>query len=122
MNNWTSHWNASKKPRKQRNYVRNAPLHVRGNLASSHLSKELRAKHKTRSMRVRKGDKVKVLRGQHKGKTGTVDRVDTKRAKAFITGIEIVKKDGSKAMYPINSTNLLITELQQDKKRIGEKQ
>lgn len=115
---WSTKWNSSKKPRKQRNYVRNAPLHVRSTLLGSHLSKELRAKHNTRSLRVRKGDKVKVIRGQHKGKTGTVDRVSTKYAKVYITGVEFIKKDGSKAMYPIKPSNLIIQELHADKRRI----
>jgi len=116
---WTHKWNSSKKPRKQRNYVRLAPLHVRSTLLGSHLSRELREKHKTRSLRVRKGDKVKVMSGQHKGKTGTVDRVDTLRAKVFITGVENIKKDGTKAPYPIHPSNLLIQEIHSDKKRIG---
>jgi len=120
--NWSTTWKESKKPRKQRNYIRNAPLHVRNTLLCSHLNKDLRTKLKTRSLRVRKGDKVKVLRGQHKGKTGTVDRVDTTRKKIFITGIDLTKKDGSKALYPLNPSNLLIQELEGlDKRRTGEK-
>ncbi|VVB80916.1 50S ribosomal protein L24 [uncultured archaeon] len=116
--NWSTSWTGSKKPTKQRNYVRNAPLHVRSTLLGSHLSKELRLKLKTRALRARKGDKVKVIRGQHKGKTGTIDRVNTKRMKAFITGVEFIKKDGSKAMYPIHTSNLIILELHADKRRL----
>jgi len=115
--NWSTSWNGSKKPTKQRNYVRNAPLHIRSMLLGSHLSKDLRLKLKTRSLRARKGDKVKVTRGQHKGKTGIIDLVNTKRMKVFITGVEFIKKDGSKAMYPIHTSNLIILELHADKRR-----
>jgi large subunit ribosomal protein L24 len=118
---WSTSWSGSKKPTKQRNYVRNAPLHVRNNLLGSHLSKDLRNKLKHRSLRVRKGDKVKVMRGQHKGKTGTVDRLDTKNSRIYITGVEFTKKDGSKAMYPVNPSNLLIQELHADKRRLEQK-
>ena len=118
---WAASWNSSKKPTKQRNYVRDAPLHVRNSLVGSHLSKELRQKLKTRSLRVRRGDKVKVMRGQYKSKNGTVDRVDTSRMKIYITGIEITKKDGSKALYPIHPSNLIIQDLEgSDKRRLGE--
>ncbi len=118
---WNTTWTGSVKPRKQRAYVRNAPLHVRNTLVCSHLSKELRQKLKHRSLRVRKGDKVKVLRGQYKGKNGTVDRIDTKRMKIYITGVEFNKKDGSKALYPVHPSKLLIQELEgTDKRRLGE--
>ena len=119
--NWNTNWKGSVKPSKQRKYTRNAPLHIRSTLVGSHLTKELRQKLKTRSLRVRKGDKVKVMRGQHKGKTGAVDRVDTKRMKIFITGVEFIKRDGSKAMYPIHPSNLLIQSMAEDKRRTGEK-
>lgn len=112
-------WKSSKSPRKQRKFLFNAPLHLKNKMIGSHLSKELRTKHKKRSIRVRTGDKVKVLRGQFKKKIGKVERIDTKKSKAYITGIETVKKDGSKALHPIHSSNLMITDLNlSDKKRI----
>ena len=72
-------WKASTQPRKQRKYRHNAPLHVRGHFLHTHLSTDLRDKHKTRSLRLRTGDEVKVLRGQFKGKTGKVTAVDVIR-------------------------------------------
>lgn len=119
--NWSPSWISSKKPTKQRKYVKNAPLHVRSALLCSHLSKELAKKLNTRSLRVRKGDKVTVMRGQHKGKSGTVDRVDTQKARIYITGVEVPKRDGSKAMYPIHPSKLMIKEIATDKRRTSEK-
>ena len=112
-------WKSSTSPRKPRKFIANAPLHIKSKFVSSHLSTDLRKKHKLRSIRVIKGDKVKVMRGMFKGKTGNVERIDIKQSKAFITGIENIKKDGSKTLYPIHSSNLLIQELNtKDKKRI----
>lgn len=119
--NWSPSWISSKKPTKQRKYVKNAPLHVRSALLCSHLSKELAKKLNTRSLRVRKGDKVTVMRGQHKGKSGTVDSVDTQKARIYITGVEVPKRDGSKAMYPIHPSKLMIKEIATDKRRTSEK-
>ena len=116
---WSSTWKSSKQPKKQRKYVRNAPKHVQGAQLGSHLSLDLRKKYNKRSMRVRKGDKVKVMIGTFKGKTGKVDRIDTKKQRVFITGIEILKKDGSKALYPVKPSNLMIQDLDlSDKRRI----
>ena len=112
-------WKASKQPRKQHKYRFNAPLHVKYKFMSSHLSKELRGKYGKRNAEVRKGDSVKILRGQFKGKTGKVDRADVKKSKVYIQGIEVSKKDGTKAFYPFNPSNLMITELKlDDKKRV----
>jgi len=114
---WSPNWNRSVKPRKQRKYAAKAPLHIRSVSLVSHLSKELREKHKYRSIRVKVGDKIKVLTGSLKGKTGKVERVDTVRKNIFITGFETVKKDGSKALVPIHPSNLLITDLDTSDKR-----
>jgi large subunit ribosomal protein L24 len=115
---FSTKWKASKSPAKQRKYMYCAPMHITRKFLSAHLSKELRAKHKARSFMVAKGDKVKVLRGQFKGRENKVDRVDHKKLQIYITGIESAKKDGSKSMYPFTPSNLMITELNlEDKKR-----
>ncbi len=118
---FSSSWNRSIQPRKQRKYRYNAPLHIKKKLVSSHLSKELIKKYNKRSITLITGDKVEILRGNFKGKTGTVEKVDRKDLKAYITGIETAKKDGSKTKYPIDPSNLIITELKlEDKKRLTE--
>ena len=118
---WNKNWKRSVQPRKQRAFVRNAPDHIRNKLLCAHLSKELKEKHKIRSIRVRKGDKVKVMIGQFKNKIGKVDRVSTKRQRLFITGVEQTKMDGTKALYPVHPSNVMITELDlSDKRRLSE--
>ena len=115
-------WKASKKPSKQRKYLANAPIHTRNKLIAAHLSPELKKKHATRSFTLKKGDKVKILRGQFKGKSGKVERIDAKNLKTYITGIEFIKKEGSKALYPIHPSNLIIEELNtEDKRRMKSK-
>ena len=111
MPDWSAAWKASKNQGKQRKYRAMAPLHVRGRFLNSHLSKDLRTKYGRRAVRVRKGDKIKVLVGKFRGKSGTVERVDTTKARLYITGLEILKKDGSKALRPIPAHRVLITEL-----------
>ena len=73
-------WVSSKKPRKKRKYRANAPLNIKRKFLSSHLSKELRDKYKIRNIPVRKNDKVKIVRGQFKGKTGKIIKVITKKS------------------------------------------
>ena len=112
------HWKKSKQPRKKRKYLKNAPLHIKRSFLSAHLSKELRKKYNRRSIPVRKGDKVKVMRGSFKGKTGIVDRVDVRKTRVYIRGIEIVKMEGSKITKFVHPSNLEIVELNlEDKER-----
>lgn len=112
-------WLKSAQPRKQRKFAYNAPLHIRGCFLHVRLSKELAQKHKLRSLRVRTGDKAKILRGQFKGKTGIVEKVDVARSKIYVKGAELTKKEGGKVPYPIHPSNLQLTTLvTDDKKRL----
>jgi large subunit ribosomal protein L24 len=112
-------WNRSTQARKQRKYRYNAPLHVKGRFLTSHLVKNLREKHGLRSLRVRTGDKVRVMRGQYKGVEGKVERVDVKEGKLYVTKVEYLKKDGAtKVPYPLHASNVMIVELDtSDKQR-----
>jgi large subunit ribosomal protein L24 len=116
---FSSAWKASKQPRKQRKYQYNAPQHIKGKFLNVHLSKELAKKYELKKIRVRVGDKVKILIGKFKGKESKVDAVDSKKSKVMIAGVEVAKKDGSKSRPLIHASNLLITELNlDDKKRL----
>ncbi len=113
-------WKRSKQPRKQRKYRYNAPLHVKRKFMSSPLSKELKTKYKKKNITVIKGDTVKVVRGQFKGKSGKVSKASYQKIKVYIEGVEMIKKDGNKVQYPIHPSNILITTLKlEDKKRIA---
>jgi len=114
---FSSNWKRSIQPRKQRKYRANAPLHIKGNFMHAPLSKELRKKHGIRSMRLRKGDKVKVLRGQFKGSVGKSENISVINEYVNVAKIEISKKDGSKQYYPIHPSNVIILEIESERKR-----
>lgn len=112
-------WIKSKQPRKQRKFQANASLHTRRKFLGCNLSKELRAKYNMRTISLKKGDKVKIMRGQFKGQEGNIDRVDIKRTKVYVSIAQITKKDGSKVYYPQNPSNLMVMSLNlDDPKRI----
>ncbi|MAG08295.1 50S ribosomal protein L24 [Candidatus Woesearchaeota archaeon] len=117
-NKWSANWKSSKQPRKQRKYRINAPLHIKQKFVNAHLSKELKKKHSRRALALRKGDKIKIARGQFKGKTGKVDKINLSNYRVYVTDIMVAKKDGTKAFFPLHPSNLIITELiLEDKKR-----
>jgi len=99
----------SKRPSKQRKALYQAPLHRRQKLLSAHLPKHLRKEMLKRSLPLRKGDEVKIMRGEFQGKTGKISEVDLKRLKVYIEGIKRKKVSGEEVSVPIHPSNLLIT-------------
>ncbi|MFH1125714.1 MAG: 50S ribosomal protein L24 [Candidatus Altiarchaeota archaeon] len=108
----------SSKTRKQRKRRLNAPLHKRKSLARAMLSHELKKTYGLNAMQVRKGDTVKVMRGDLSGSSGNVIRVDIKRVKVYVDGLTIKKADGTEVERPFRPSALQITSLVlEDKKR-----
>jgi len=106
----------SKKPRKQRKFLYNAPLHLRRKMISSHLSKELRQQYKKRSLPLRKGDEVKVMRGEFKGVVGKVVRIDKKKYKVYVDTVKKKRSIGTEYLVPLSPSNLMIVKLNLDDK------
>ncbi len=114
---FSSSWKSSSQVRKQRKYRYNAPLHVRNTFLNAHLSKELRAKHGMRSLPVRKGDEVSVMRGNFAGKKAKVNSVDLARLRVTLEGITRSKRDGSKSNIVFRPSALKIIAFGSDDKR-----
>ena len=113
-------WLSSKQPRKQRKYTANAPLHTRHKFLSSHLSKQLREKYGKRSLPLRKGDEVLIMRGSFKKKKAKVAGVDLKKTRVTLENFQRAKKDGTKVNVFFAPRALqIITLTLDDKKRIS---
>ena len=112
----------SKQPRKQRKALYNAPAHARGKYLSATLSKELRANLGKRTLPVRSGDKVRVLRGDFKGHEGEVLTVDYSSYKVTIEEVTLAKPDGTTTFLPVDPSNLVIIDADlKDDRRIKNK-
>ena len=112
----------SKQPRKQRKARYNAPAHARGKYLSASLSKELREQLGTRTLPIKSGDKVRVLRGDFKGHEGEVLSVDYGSYKVTIEEVTLSKPDGTATFLPVDPSNLVIIDADlSDDKRIKNK-
>jgi large subunit ribosomal protein L24 len=94
--------------RKQRKKMFTLPLHKRKHLLHAHLSKELRQSLKKRSLTVKKGYTVKILRGSHKGKQGKVLKVSYKKLRIYVEGIAKQNARGVEKLIPIHPSNVMI--------------
>jgi len=113
----------SKKPSKQRKILYNLPIHKRKLLVRAPLADTLRERYKIKTITIRKGDEVVIVKGDYKGAKGVVTRVDRKRGKIFVEGITRQKSDGSVVPIPITPCNVVVTKLDlSDKRRLEVKE
>lgn len=103
--------------RVQRKRLLSAPSNIRRKIMSCSLSKELRNKHKVRSLPIRKNDVVKVLKGKCKNKTGKVTTVYRKRWVIYIDKLTKDKQNGQPINIPIKPNNCVIETLHIDNDR-----
>lgn len=115
---FSTSWIRSTQPRKQRKYNYNAPLHIRHKFLSANLSKALREKYGKRSLPLRKGDEVLIMRGSFKKKKAKVSMVNIKRTKIALEGIQRSKKDGAKVNVFFHPSVLQIQSITTDTRRL----
>ncbi|KAF5357903.1 hypothetical protein D9756_001411 [Leucocoprinus leucothites] len=103
--------------RKSRKAHFSAPSSVRRKIMSSGLSKDLRAKHNTRSLPIRKDDEVRIVRGKYKGREGKVTQVYRKKWVIHVDRVQRDKSNGASAPIGIHPSNVVITQIKLDKDR-----
>ena len=106
----------STKPSKQRAGLYNAPAHRRRRVLSASLSTELKTSQGRNSYPVRKGDTVKILRGDFAGVEGKIANIDTKRQRLFVEGVSREKVAGTSTNVSVHSSKVMITKLNLDDK------
>lgn len=101
----------STQPRKERKALYNAPAHVRRARIAAHLDGPLLEKYNTRSISLRKGDTVRIMRGEFAGTTGKVLEIDTTKGKVTVDGVTVSKAKATQVARPLDPSNLVITKL-----------
>jgi len=104
------------KPKKQRKMLHQAPDHIRYKFFGSPLSPQLKASHKVKSLSVRSGDTVRIMRGDHKGFEGKINRVDRKKYRIYVEGLTREKVDGTTIFVPVHPSKVMITSINLDDK------
>ena len=110
------HQIASKR-RVQRKLQLGAPSSVKRKLMSSHLNKSLRDQYKIRSLPIKRGDEVKILKGKAKGKSGKVVQVYRKRNVIYVDKVQRDKQNGQTVFLPIKPSYCVIEKLLINKDR-----
>ncbi|MDH4213139.1 MAG: 50S ribosomal protein L24 [Candidatus Odinarchaeota archaeon] len=106
-----------KSPRKQRRQVQQSSMHERRNLLNCRLDEFLQEEYGLRSLLVKKGDLVKIMRGQFRDTEGKVVRVDHKNIRVHLDSATVTKSDGKEVNSPIHPSNLMLVKLEIDDER-----
>jgi ribosomal protein uL24 len=112
----------TKNPGKQRLKLYKAPMHVKRKSLVCPLNKALQKQYGVKNIAVRKGDIIKVIVGDDKGKIGKIEKVDYSSSKVFVKDVKYKNVRGQEKLTPLVTSNLLLTELiMTDSKRIIKK-
>ncbi len=106
---------------RMRKKLYNAPHHVRHRLLNAHVSYQIMQRYGIRSLAVRKGDVVRVMRGNYRGMEGKVSKVDMQKLRISIEGILMSKTDKKQIPAWIHPSKVEIVKLDMSDKKRKEK-
>ena len=112
----------SSKPRTSRRTHMQMDMHIRSKTIAGHLNKKLREELGTRSISLRKGDIVEIMRGSFKGKEGKITKVERGTRKIHVEKVIRKKSDGTEYDVAIDPSKVMVVGIEKgDKKRFKSK-
>lgn len=105
-----------RRPSKQRKKIYEAQGQRLRKLLAASLSEELQMAQGRKSYPVRKGDTVKILRGDYAGVEGKVNDVDTRGQRLFVEGVTREMTSGTSTNVSVHTSKVMITKLNLDDK------
>ena len=108
---------SSKSPGKQRRRIYKSPLHSHKNMLKCRLDEFLREEYAMRSMVPKKGDLVRIMRGQFRDTEGKILGVDYGKIRLLVDSATTTKADGKEVQIPIHPSNVLLVKLEMDDDR-----
>jgi large subunit ribosomal protein L24 len=88
----------------------------KSNNICSNLSSNLKKEYNRKSLRIVKGDSVKIMRGEYKGVEGKVEKLNTIKGRLSIEGVQREKIKGGQVKVQIHASNVRIMSLHLDDK------
>ncbi|HXZ90377.1 MAG TPA: 50S ribosomal protein L24 [Candidatus Dormibacteraeota bacterium] len=104
------------RPSRERKEIYDAEGQRLRKLLAAPLSDDLREAQGRRSYPVRKGDTVKIVRGDFAGVEGKVTDIDTHGRRLFVEGVTREMTSGTSTNVSVHSSKVMITKLNLDDK------
>lgn len=70
-----------------------------------------------RSLVPKKGDLVRIMRGQFRDTEGKILQIDYKKIRIFVDSATTTKADGKEVQIPLHPSNLMLVKLELDDER-----
>ncbi len=105
------------KPAKTRlKQIYDVPAHRRSRSVGANLSPELRAQYGIKSIRVKRDDSIRVMRGEYRGIEGKVTKVHPAEGRLTIEGIQREKVKGGNVPVLVHASKIVVVGLSLDDK------
>ncbi|MDF1541093.1 MAG: 50S ribosomal protein L24 [Candidatus Thorarchaeota archaeon] len=108
---------SSKSPRKQRRLIYKSPLHTHKKMLKCRLDEFLREEYAMRSLVPKKGDLVRIMRGQFRDTEGKIVGIDYGKIRIYVDSSTTTKADGKEVQIPMHPSNLMLVKLELDDDR-----
>ena len=100
-------------------YFATLPNHLSSKMISSSLSDSLREKYGTNRIRIRKGDGVKIMRGEYSGVEGKITHIYVQAKRISVEGVTREKQSSGNVPIKIHPSNVMAISLDlKDKSRL----
>lgn len=111
---------SSKSPRKQRRRIHKGPIHSHKKMLKCRTDEFLQEEYGIRSLVPKKGDLVRIMRGQFRDTEGKIVGIDYNKVRIYLENATTTKADGKEAQIPVHPSNLMLVklELDDDRKRV----
>jgi large subunit ribosomal protein L24 len=92
-------------------------MHERKRFLKCRLDEFLQEEYGLRSLVIKKGDLVRIMRGQFRDTESKVTGVSYRKGVVYLDNTTITKADGKEAAVPIHPSNLMLVKLELDDER-----
>lgn len=106
-----------KSPRKQRNLIYKSPIHTHKKMLKCRLDEFLREEYAMRSLVPKKGDLVRIMRGQFRETEGKIVQIDYSKIRIYVDSATTTKSDGKETQVPLHPSNLMLVKLEMNDER-----
>jgi len=106
-----------KSPGKQRRLIYKSPLHTHKKMLKCRLDEFLREEYAMRTLVPKRGDLVRIMRGQFRETEGKIIRIDYSKIRILVDSATTTKADGKEVQIPMHPSNLMIVKLELDDDR-----
>lgn len=100
-----------------KNFGYKVPNHILSSKIKSKVSPDIHEKYGVNSVRLRKDDSVKIIRGEYKGVEGKITKIFVSQNRISVEGVTREKIAGGNVPIKIHTSNVVVTNMNMNSDR-----